>query len=509
MKPSLWRSRPPGAIGDGTRFEDGRSEKSKAREGRYATGAAVSRWRGLGAARIAGALIVVSAGIGLAFTPVAGSTASRAANSGLADSVMATVGARSITVSEFWRMWRETHPGSATDTLTPQSVRGFLEVLIDRELISTAAGRARWTWSPADSAAYAARADRITLSAALESALAEARAASGDPKASLETVGVLARERAMTALAPVFEDTALARIARGFAAIPLPVSDSSLAAQLRTLAMLPEFDPDERATVLARSATAGIVTVEEILKPWSRLSPAYRPRIETAGQVKDLAENILFERWLRLETRSPAHAGNAAIARALARERELMDVQHLMTRSVHAIDPPTPETLDRYYRGRAADWIVPARWRVIRLESDDRAAATRWALLLRDPVAAESLVTRAARQGVRYRLEIRAATDSTLFARASSSGAGTVLGPDAVKDGWEVVRVEALIPARTPAWADIRGQVEERWYADESARRLANLLARERRRHRVRIGDGNPDAATAGGPTRAGELTEP
>lgn len=506
MKPSRRRSRPPGAIGDGTRFEDGRSEKSGAREGRCVTGAAVSGWRGLGAPRIAGALIVVSAGIGLPFTPVAGSAAPRF---GLADSVMATVGARSITVSEFWRMWRETHPGSATDTLTPQSARGFLEVLIDRELISAAAGRERWTWSPADSAAYAARADRITLGVALESALAEARAASKDPGASLETVGVRAREHAMTALAPVFEDSAMARIARRFAAIPLPVSDSSLAAQLRTLAMLPEFDPDQRATVLARSATAGVVTVEQILEPWSRLSAAYRPRIETAGQVKDLAENILFERWLRLQARSPAHAGNPALARALARERELMDVQHLMARSVHAIDPPTPETLDRYYRGRAADWTVPARWRVIRLESDDRAAATRWALLLRDPVAAESLVTRAARQGVHYRAEIRAAGDSTLFARASSSGAGTVLGPDAVGDRWEVARVEALIPARTPAWDDIRGQVEERWYADESARRLAKLLARERRRQRVRIGDGNPDTAAPGGPTRAGELTEP
>lgn len=505
MKASRRRSRPPGAIGGGTRSEDRRGGTCEAVGGCRATGTAVSRWRGLGAARIAGALMVVSAGNGLPFTPVAGSAAAAArTHSGLSDSVMAMVGARSITVSEFWRMWRETHPGTATDTLTPQSARGFLEVLIDRELISAAAARERQTWSPADSAAYAAGADRITLGAALESALAEARAASGDSAASREEVGVLSRERAMTALAPVFEDSALARIASGFAAIPRPQSDSSLAAQLRMLAMLPQLDPAERATVLARSATAGIVTVDDVVTPWSRLSPAYRPRIETAAQVCDLAENVLFERWLRLEAKSEAYANNSEIARALARERELIDVQHLMARRVHAIDPPASETLERYFRDHSKDWTVPARWRVIRLESADRAAATRWALLLRDPVAAESLVTRAAREGVRYRAEIRAATDSALFARASASGPGTVLGPEAAGAGWEVVRVEAVIPPRQPAWGEIRGQVEERWYADESARRLADLLSRERRRQRVRIGNGDPGPAAAGRPHRDG-----
>ncbi len=459
---------------------------------------------------VIGALIVVSAGIGLLFTLVTGpAEAATRANSGLPDSVMAMVGTRSITVSEFRRMWRETHPGAVTDTLTPQSARGFLEVLIDRELISAAAARERFVWSPADSAAYAARADRITMSAALESALAEARAASRDTAASLEEVGVRARERAMTTLIPVFEDSALARTARRFAAIPRPVSDSSLAAQLRVLSKVPEFDPAERATALARSATAGAVTVDDVLMPWSRLSPAYRPRIETAAQVRDLAENVLFERWLRRQAKSQVYASDPALVRALARERELIDVQHLMAQRVHSIDPPAPETLERYFHDHSADWTVAPRWRVIRLEAADRAAATRWALLLRDPAAAESLVARAARQGVRYRAEIEAATDSALYARAAASGPGTVLGPDAVGSGWETVRVEALIPARTPAWDEVRGQVEDRWYADESARRLADLLARERRRQRVRTGIGDLFDPAAGAASGTGELTEP
>ncbi len=498
MKASARRSRPPGAIGGGTRVEDRHGGTCEAVGGCRAGGSAGLRSSRV-ATRFVVAVLVVSAGIGLPLKPIApaASAATRATNSGLPDSVMASVGTRSITVSEFWRTWRETHPGAATDTLTPQSARGFLEVLIDRELISAAAARERWTWTAADSDSYAARVDRITLGAALEVALAEARAASGDSTASLETVGVLARERAMTALAPRFKHTALEQLARAFAAIPRPASDSSLASQLRMLAAVPVLEPADRVTVIARTPDAGEVTVADVVTPWAGLSPAYRPRIETAAQVRDLAENVLFERWLR--KRSAGYAGDSKIARVLSREREWIDVQHLMAERVHTIEAPSRATLERYRSEHAAEWIVPARWRVIRLEAAELSAATRLALLLRDPVAAESLVMRAARQGVRYRLELRAAFDSALFARATAAGPGTVLGPDAEGLGWTVTRIEALIPAREPAWEEVRGRVEERWYADESARRLSQLLARERRRQRVRIGAVDPGATAAGG----------
>ena len=496
MKASPRRSRPPGTIGDGTRVEDRRLGMSEAVGGCRAGGAAGLRLS-RAATRVVVALLVVSAGIGLPLKAIApaASAATRAANLGLPDSVMASVGTRSITVPEFWRTWRETHPGAATDTLTPQSARGFLEILIDRELISAAAERERWTWSAADSTSYAAGVDRITLGAALEAALAEARTASGDSAASLETVGVLARERAMSTLAPRFEDPALEQLARAFAAIPRPVSDSSLAAQLRMLAAVPMLEPADRMTVIARTPEAGAVTVDDVVTPWARLSPAYRPRIETAAQVRDLAENVLFERWLR--KRAAGYAGDPKVARILERERELIDVQHLMAERVHAIEAPSRAVLERYRSEHAALWIVPARWRVIRLEAAELSAATRLALLLRDPVAAESLVTRAAREGVRYRLEIRAAGDSGLFARATAAGPGTVLGPDAEGLGWTVTRIEALIPAREPPWEEVRARVQERWYADESARRLSDLLARERRRQRVRVGAVDPASTSA------------
>ena len=508
MKASPRRSRPPSGSWDRTRLEDRCGAMCEAVGGCWAAFARVIQSHLGGATRIlVGAVLVVTAGIAPPSKSIAAAT--RPANSGLPDSVLATVGARSITVSEFWRTWRDTHPGTATDTLTPQSVRGFLEVLIDRELIHAAAARERWTWTALDSAAYRTQVDRITLRAALDGALEQARVASGDSLASVAAAGVLARERAMSALAPRFEDSVLERVARAFAAIPRPVSDSSLSAQLRMLEVLPAFDPAERTTAIARTATAGNVTVNDIVTPWARLSAAYRPRIETTGQVRDLAENVLFERWLRNQAAARDYERNPEIARVLVRERELIDVQHLMARYVYATAPPPPGTFERYGREHAAEWSVPPRWSVIRLETADRAAATRLALLLRDPVAAESLVSRAARQGARYRTEIGAARDSALFARAVAAGSGTVLGPDASGAGWTVTRIEALLPARTPEWTEILPQVEQRWYADESARHLADLLARERRRQRVRIGDIDPGPAAARAPDEPDELTEP
>jgi len=421
----------------------------------------------------------------------------------LPDSILAAVGQRAITVSDFRSAWRETHPAGGSDRLTPEAARRFLEVLIDRELIEAAAARVPWAWTAEDSAAYAARADRLLLGAALDQVLAEARAAGGDSGADAQALGVAARERVMAELRPSYDAELVERVARAFAALPRPTSDSSLAAQLRMLSALPRFDPADTGRVLARTDAGGEYRVSELLRAWALLSPAVRPRIESAAQVRDLVANGLFERWLRRFAAGRGFASTPEVALALAREREQIAVRHLMARDVHGAIAVDTARVERWFRSHPADWRVPARYRVVRLLLSDKHAATRVALELRDAAAAESLVARALRSGARYRVELDAVGDSALFARASAAGAGAVTGPDPEGDGWSVMRVEALLPPRALGWPEARGEAIERWYAEQSAARLRALLERERRATPVRI---RPDAFVAGA---VGRLTEP
>src|SRR5439155_21768750 len=103
---------------------------------------------------------------------------------------------------------------------------------------------------------------------------------------------------------------------------------------------------------------------------------------------------------------------------------------------------------------------------VTHLVLGSRETATRMALALRDPAAAESLVARGRRQGVDYREELIAARDSAAFVVARAAGGGAVVGPDSSAAGWSVMRVEALIPARPRTWAEARPKATGRWYAE-------------------------------------------
>jgi hypothetical protein len=403
--------------------------------------------------------------------------------------ILARVGARVISTAGFLAAWREVPHPEGSDSLTPEAARGFLEVLVDRELIAAAASRGTWTWTAEESAGYAGTMDRLVVRAALDSVLTEtrsARAAAGDTTSEAQVLGIAARDAVTATLDLRFDRAVLERVAQRFMALPRPSSDSSLAAQLRTLAMVPVVDPADTSAILAHSSE-GPFRVGELLAQWARLKPIYRPHIESSAQVEDLVRNGLFERWLRNRARARDLERDPAIQRALARERELIAVQHWMTREVHEPIRVDSIALRRHYQAHLADYQLPERLRLIRMTLPTRADATLLALRLRDPAQAESLVALGRRQGVRYEAEMSARDDSALYERAMAQGVGTVLGPDPDGDAWTVCRVVALLPARTLPYEEVRDAVFDRWYAEQSAGRLRALLERERRRTRVWI----------------------
>ena len=420
----------------------------------------------------------------------------------LPDSLLARVGnGRDITVSRFRDAWAQLKPPDRPDSLTPESAREFLQLLIGKEALGEAAMREPWKWDADDSTGYLALRDHLVLKALLDSTLDVERrrlTAAGDPVPGAAALGVIARERLIASRGLRFDAALLERLARAFAAIPRPSRDSSIVAQLRVLGAMPVVED----SLLERPIASGgdlRFTVEDLLDTWRHLNPLTRPRIQTAEQVKDLTGNGIFERVLRQDGERRRVAEQADIAADLARKREYIAVTHLVAREVYAKIATDSVTLERHYRAHLDDWALPLRARVIRLVLMDRAAATQRRLRLADGAEAERLATRGERAGAAYRAVVSAESDSALFAQAVAAGAGAVVGPDSVRNGWAVARVTEILPPRTRSFTEARPLVYHDWYGKEGERLMEDLIERSKKATRVVVHDHALAALTPAG----------
>ncbi len=393
-----------------------------------------------------------------------------------------------MTLSGFRTAWRQVPPPERPDSLTPENARKFLDLLIAKEALAEAALKEHWAWDDRDSAEYEALRDGLTMKVVLDSALAAEKARLGERGARLnaEDLGVATRDDAARTLIASFDTTACGELARAFAAIPKPSPDSGIFAQLRAL----NRGPDVSAALLARPVATtpeGPWRARDVVETWTKLNPAYRPRIETREQIEQVVKNQLFERRLRAEVKRRGIEAWPPIAAELARKREFIAVTHLVAREVYAHIAMDSTTLVHYFEAHRSEWDIPLRVAFARLVLDSPKEARRMAVELSDGVRAESLIARGAHAGVRYELEVTADSDSALFARGMKAGAGAVLGPDSVSGGWQVARVLAIEPGRPRTFAEARKLVANQWYGIEGERLMEELMARCRKQTTVDV----------------------
>ena len=437
-----------------------------------------------GHVRRAGSLLVLAS---LAAAPVT-QGARVPAGHPLPDTVMAVIeGSRTVTVGAFQRGWVQVAAPARPDSLTPEAARRFLDLLIGKELLAARASGERWEWTSIERAQIASLRDRTMMRVALDSALAtfaQARAARGETALDPVALGVAVRESTVARLEVRYQELLIERLAKAWAELPKPSADSSVWSRLR----MPRILPTDSARVVAWSAV-GPSRVADLLEAWKKLNPIVRPRVETVEQVRDLIKNRLFEQALRRNAEREGFDHHPAVVHAVAYQEDLLASQYYVTREVYRAIPTDSATVRRYYDRDPDRWTMPARLRLVRLVLPDRGDAARMAVRLRDPAEADTLVARGLRQRVDYGDEITAESDSALFAAAMRSGTGTVLGPDSVRAGWQVVRVNAVLPARLRPFDEVEGLVLRAWSDEEGERRMEALLAGMRRRANVVVNE--------------------
>jgi hypothetical protein len=426
-----------------------------------------------------------------------GSTVVEVGAASFGDGVLAKVGAkRTISTDDLVRASR-----MSADSLTPESARRFLDLLVDRELLAEQASAERWTWTEAESSGFEALHDRLIMAAALDSLFQATRArlhAAGGPELDALDLGMLVRDSLVAELDLACDQSVLDRLARAWAALPRPESDSSAAAQVSMLKANPRVAAADSNAVVARSKT-GEVLVGEILESWRRLSPAYRMRIESASQIRDLVANALFEHVLRERARLGGFERRPTIAAALARARDEIGIAHLLARDVFGTIHPDRVRLERHYGASRDRWTLPLRVRVLQLSTTTRVEADRLALRLRSTAEAETLRALARRAGLPYESEWTADGEGKAFQKALAAGPGIVLGPDPIDGGFRVTRIFEALPSRVPPFEEVRARVQADWTADEAERLTRQICERAKRRVGVRIN--GPAIARLGTPS--------
>ena len=409
----------------------------------------------------------------------------------LPDTVLARVPGRADLTLRAFRQAAE-RAGQPADSLTPQSRREFLGLLIERELLAARVAEEHWVWPARDSAQYVALRDRLALDAVLEAALTETsrrRARAGQPPLEDRgALGVAARESALVLLAPRYQDDLVGRVAAAFDSLPKRGPDMSLGEQLRVAGLLPRLAPADTIGVLAESRV-GPYTVPQLMSAWRKLNPLYRPRIEGVAAVHDLIGNGLFERYLREQAASNHLEQHPAMVRTLRERAELTEITLFVQREVYDRIARDSLTLRRHFRASGHQFDIPEHAMLLRMTLPTREAAQHMAERLTDPAEAESLVVRGTRQGAEFRERVTAGSDSALYARARSAGVGAVLLPDSTAEGWRAVRVMALEKAYARTFDEARQLVAKDWVDREAERRMQALLDDLKRRRPVLVND--------------------
>ena len=418
--------------------------------------------------------------------PAKPATAKPKTTPALPDSVLLRInGSEDVTLRRFQRAVRLL--GGNPDSLTPADRDQFLELVIEQRLLALATVSAPHPWPQADSARFLSERDNILVRAALSdefTRIEKSRSALGQPDLDEQAMGIAARESLMLRIHPKWDEEALRSVGSYFAEMPKATPEMSVREQVALANQVPKVPAEDTSRVLVRS-DLGTFKVSELLADWRRLPGIYRPNVVDADGVRSLVQNSLFERHIRAAAAKPELAQRHEVAAVIADRVEYHSVSAYLQRELVQGIPTDSVTLHKHYQANRADFDRPARAVLVALTLADQRGADSLARLFRVAGEAESLAFRAQRGGVNYTLAVTEASDSLLFRKAKSAGAGGVISPEQVSGGWRVIKVLSLDPRTSQPFSAVRADVERSWYEFESERRIRARLDELRRAARI------------------------
>ncbi|MEO6462387.1 MAG: peptidylprolyl isomerase, partial [Candidatus Eisenbacteria bacterium] len=393
--------------------------------------------------------------------------------------------------------------------------RAFVDQLVEKEAMARAALAEPFTASPPESAqlvAYRQNLERQELyrlliadstrvtTADRDSARRQMSAVPGAPTPPPEAIEGEARrlaERRRTdevetgirsALAPAWDDSVAALLARGYAAVgdtTLPDLDNPFGAILKD--RRPRVAPADTARTLV-GFSAGTVTVAGFVRRFALLNPFQSPLPTTAGTVKARAEQFLGQMWFDREVARRGIAARPGVRSALAERREGVALDHWYERHVRGVIDTSETARRAHYTKDPAKFGVQPHAMIHHLVVPARATADSLVAVLLAGTPWDSVCARFS-PGAREREACGHAfsiaddtTDSLLVTRLRElAPGGAYVRPEPAGNGFRVIQLIERNGLRIRPFEEVRDLVARDLAALQSedilTARMAALVA--------------------------------
>ena len=446
--------------------------------------------------------------------PASGATA-RPSAAALPDSVVARMPRKDLTAREYLQSWYTLDPRYRPTGTGMALKRAFLDQLIEKEAIALAANAEPFVMTPVESAQFTAmRADAVrralyvrlvtdstvVIEADRDTARAHMAATADGKPIPAEEIERGARTRAeerratqvseqiKASLAPVWDDSVTARLARGYAALDPKLPDLSNPMSAHMPNRRPEVAEADTALVLARSSVRPL-TVGEFIQRFLTLNPFSTPLPTTAGAVQARGEQFLGQIWFDRESQRQDLLADPRLAAQLASRRESIALDHYYARHVLAKIDTSEAAIRADYAKHAESYAIPAHSRVLILPAADSASADTMLKQLAAGMAWDSLCVRHAPAGTDPANCAQPQslpddfTDSSLVAGVKVLAPGQAaalrfLTGNFSATAWMVVRMVERVPHRVRTYEEARTFAVRSVTAEQSETLLKQELAR-------------------------------
>jgi len=444
----------------------------------------------------------------LVASPAFGAAARPPANA-LPDSVLARLPNKDLTAREYLRSWSMLDPKYRPGGSGIAQKRAFLDQLIEKEAIALAATNEPFVMTKVESAQFAAskndavrkslyvrlvadstvvtEADRDTArsrNVAPETVEREARIYAEQRRAALVS------DQIKASLAPVWDDSASARLARGYGQLDAKLPDLSNPMNVRLPNRRPDLTAADTAQVLVRSSL-GAMSVGAYVQRFASLNPFSTPLPTTAAAVRAQGEQFLGQMWFDRESLRPEILTDPRVIAQLAGKRESIALDHYYAKHVLAKIDTSETALRAHYAKHVEEYAVPAHSLVRILPAADSAAADTVLRLLASGTAWDSLCARRAPPGTdpgnckQPQSLPDNFSDSVLVASIKAIPPGETravpfLAGNHSATAWMVARMVERVPHRVRTYEEARTFVVRSAGAEQSETLLKNELARLR-----------------------------
>ena len=443
------------------------------------------------------------------------------ARAALPDSVLARLPHRDITAREYVLAWHRVEPRFRPKGTALADRKAFLDQLIERELVAQAALAEPFVMTEVESAQYVAtRAQavrrRLYEQLVLDSVVvteadrdsARTRLHNSDPSRSPTPQAIETFSRSLAeprraavvdsliklALQPAWDDTARARLARGYAALDPRKPDPSRPFALKLNDRTPALAPADTGLVLVRS-TAGNLTNADYIRRFNLLNPFDTEFPVTPDAVRARGEQFLGQMWFDREAEARNVASDPAVVAAARAKREGIALDHWFARHVAAKVDTSDATLRAWFAKHKARYAIQGQTVVTNVIAPSQATADSLVAELRAGAPWDSVCARHMPEGEMRRACGSATSvyddypDSALVRAIRKLAKDEVVAQPLAADTTGHVAVLKLVERIEPrerSFEEARTFVVREATADQSETRLQAELARLRKSTPVR-----------------------